>query len=248
MGDQPLLLDLFACAGGAGTGYARAGFRVVGVDLDPRPLRHNPHECYEGDALEVLDTLLVGERWQGYALSDFAVIHASPPCQGYSRSRHIHSKSERRYMYPLLIAPTRARLERTGLPWIVENVEGASSEMPDAIMLCGTSFGLRTWRHRLFASSHLLYAAGPCHHQAGDISVRRKHAEYIGISSGVTSRDATGRERKRPKTATAAAQAKAAMGIDWMTTEELGEAIPPAYTAWLGAQLLTVVLHSREAA
>ena len=113
-------------------------------------------------------------------------------------------------------------------------------EMPDAIRLCGTSFGLRVWRHRLFTSNMLLMAAGPCHHRVGDVSVRKQHCEYIGISSGVTYVDGKGRTRNRPKNATKAVCA-AAMAIDWMNMHELGEAIPPAYTEWLGRQLLAVL-------
>lgn len=77
---KPRLLDLFCCAGGAGEGYRRAGFEIVGCDIQPQP--HNPHEFYQGDALEALDTLLAGDQWHGYWLRDFKGIHASPPLPG----------------------------------------------------------------------------------------------------------------------------------------------------------------------
>lgn len=253
----PILLDLFAGAGGAGAGYTRAGFRVVGCDLDPKPLRHNPHECYVGDAPEVLDTLLAGGAWHGYRLSDFVAIHASPPCQSYCRSRHIRTRSNGKRgvpnAAPRLILPVRRRLERATailprLVWVIENVEDAWEEMPDGVRLCGTSFGLRVQRHRLFSSPTMLYAAGACRHRVGDVSVRRKHADYTGLwRHGVLYRDGRGRLRPRPQNASKSA-AIAAMGIDWMTMEELGESIPPAYTEWIGRQLLAVVRANKEGA
>lgn len=243
--DKPVLLDLFCGAGGAGEGYARAGFRVVGCDRDPKPLRHNPHECYQGDALDVLNTLLVGGAWQGYRLRDFAAIHASPPCQDYSSGAHISRARRVHPEYPRLLAPIRERLKAwDGIMWVMENVGGAAltdKEMDNPLRLCGTTFGLRVWRHRYFESNILLFGAGACHHQTGDVSVRRKRAEYIGIQSSATYTDGKGRTRYRPKSCRFA-DAMAAMNIDWpMSFSDLGEAIPPAYTAWIGAQLMSVV-------
>lgn len=245
--DQPWLLDLFAGAGGAGEGYRRAGFHVVAVDIDPKPLRHNPHEWYVGDALDVLDTLLAGHEWEGYRLDDFDAIHASPPCQDYSISRHItHPRPTQ--VYPRLIGPVRERLAQIHVPWVIENVMGAAPELPDAIRLCGTTFGARVWRHRLFASNILLYGAGPCRHRIGDVSVRRKRSEYIGVRGRATYRDAMGRLRWRPKSCPFPT-AMVAMGIDWsLTFGELGEAIPPAMTEWIGRQLLAAIDRRREVA
>ena len=224
---KPRLLDLFCGAGGASVGYARAGFEVVGVDIAPQP--HYPFEFHQADALT-------------FSLDGFDVIHASPPCQDYARSRYITHPSGRHggNVYPRFIAPMRQRFSELGVPWIIENVEDASEEMPDGVRLCGTSFGLRVWRHRLFISNMMLMAAGPCHHRVGDVSVRKQHCEYIGISSGISYVDGKGYTRKRPKNATKDVCA-AAMGIDWMTMRELGEAIPPAYTEWLGRQLMQIV-------
>jgi DNA (cytosine-5)-methyltransferase 1 len=127
----------------------------------------------------------------------------------------------------------------SGAPWIIENVTGASHDMPNAIALCGTSFGLRTRRHRLFESSELLFGAGACHHAIGDVIAKRSGSEFIGVYSGVTY-ESKGATRKRGKKARKADVA-AAMGIDWMTMYEMGEAVPPAYTEWLGGQLSDIL-------
>jgi DNA (cytosine-5)-methyltransferase 1 len=230
---KPLLLDLFCGAGGAGEGYARAGFRVVGVDLDAKPLRHNPHETYQGDALEVLDTLLAGEPFHGYHLRDFAAIHASPICKGYSQANNIH-----RANYPMLIEPTRKRLRESGLPWVVENVRMTGrwrGHMPSAVVLCGTSFGLRVYRHRYFEASHLLFTPGPCSHPT------KLLPGYLSIF-GHGARGTQKGNRGNHYTRYGVDAARAAMGIDWMTREELSQAIPPAYTQWIGRQLLPVVM------
>ncbi len=241
----PLLFDAFCGAGGCGEGYARAGFRVVGCDINPKPLRHNPHECYEGDALTVLDTLLDGRLWHGYRLTDFAVIHASPPCQDYSTANSWTWPGRDRKAHPRLIGPTRTRLESTGLPWVLENVRLAMSEMLHPVMLCGTSLSLRVQRHRLFDASIHLFAAGRCNHRPYDVSVRRHRNDYLGVNIPHVLKDGrvVGRKPFCPLPV-----AKEAMGIDWMTMEELGEAIPPAYTEFLGHQLMTALRHEGRVA
>lgn len=237
MMDKPLLLDLFCGAGGAGEGYHRAGFRVVGCDLNPKPLRHNPHECYQGDALAVLDTLLDGGMWNGYRLSDFSVIHASPPCQDYSVGRNYNGRESKPHNFPRLIEPTRDRLISSGLMWVLENVVGAS-ELLNPLTICGTALGLRVQRHRRFESSHLVFGVGPCRHRPFDVSVRRHRCDYLGAYQ--TAITAKGKAVRRPPTCPIT-DARAAMDIDWMTSDELGEAIPPAYTEWLGRQLLAAI-------
>lgn len=232
------LLDLFCGAGGAGEGYARAGFEVIGVDLNPKPLRHNPHECYQGDALAVLDTLLDGGMWQGYRLGDFAAIHASPPCLDYSPGNTWLRPGQTRKRHARLIVPVRERLIATGTPWVLENIRNALIDMVHPVLLCGTSFGLRVQRHRLFDSSVMLFAAGQCHHRIGDVSVRSHRTEFLGI--GTPHVGPSGRTQLRNEYCPTPA-ARSAMGIDWMTQEELGQAIPPAYTHWIGRQLMTVL-------
>lgn len=225
---QPLLLDLFAGASGAGEGYHRAGFRVVGVDLDPKPLRHNPHEHYVGDALAVLDTLIAGGVWQGRHLGDFAAIHASPPCQHASIGAARWRVAGREYAR--LIEPTRERLIATGLPFILENVIGA--RLLNTVTLCGTMFGLRVIRHRRFESPLLLFAAGPCQHH-GDIKHDRAYVTVAGHGGEGSNRYDDWCE---------------AMGIDWMPKATLAQAIPPAYTHWIGAQLMSAITAQEKIA
>ncbi len=139
---KPLLLDLFCCAGGAGVGYARAGFDVLGVDLNPQP--HYPLPFIEADALK-LDLEFI---------ASFDAIHASPPCQSYS---DLAKRNRNADAWPRLIEPVRAILAASGLPYVIENVEGAPLLNP--AVLCGTMFeGLRVLRHRLFETNFPLTA------------------------------------------------------------------------------------------
>jgi|SRR5262245_24544061 len=205
------LLDLFCGAGGAAMGYHRAGFEVVGVDCRPQP--RYPFPFVRGDALE-------------YALAhgrEYDVIHASPPCQRYSTITP--SRRGREGMHPDLIDPVRDLLLFIGLPWIVENVPGAP--LGFSVELCGAMFGLKVYRHRLFEMSHLLLR--PDH---------PRHRERI-------SRHGPGRGKVNANgwaTVTGAigdvAAARLAMGIDWMVQDELTQAVPPAYTEWIGRQLI----------
>jgi DNA (cytosine-5)-methyltransferase 1 len=231
-----LLLDLFCCAGGASVGYARAGFRPVGVDIVPQP--HYPYEFYQDDALRVLDLLLSCRRWNGYRLSDFTAIHASPLCQGYSCSRFLARVAAKSYEpVPLLIPHVRKRLEASGLPWIIENVPGA--DLPDALELCGSLFGLPIQRHRWFSSSLLLFAPGSCQHIPGFYNVvGGKVRGYGSLASAKTYQDSKGRTCKR-EGYYPLSTGLAAMGVDWpMTLTELSQAVPPPYTEYLGRQLL----------
>jgi len=208
------LLDLFCKAGGAGMGYHRAGFEVVGVDKDPQP--NYPFEFHQADALEYLD-----QHWR-----EFDIIHASPPCQAYSR---ITPWSGARQNHPDLLQPTIDALDRAGKPYIVENVPGAP--MKNYLMLCGTMFGLRVFRHRLFVCKPQIYMSPmTCnHHGYSRNSVRGANRDKYKNGAFITVAGHIGNFEF----------AKRAMGIDWMTREELVEAIPPAYTEWLGAQMMT---------
>lgn len=211
---RPRLLDLFCCAGGAGAGYARAGFEVVGVDIDPQP--NYPFEFHQADALEFVEK-------HGH---DFDAIHASPPCQAYSETMRIRGND-----HPELIPPTRRALKAAGVPWVIENVTG--SPLIDPIELCGAMFGLKTYRHRLFETS--FHASAPPHqeHRAKQTKMGRPPQEgefihVVGNFSGVE-------------------YARKAMEIDWMNRNEMAQAIPPAYTEYLGWQLRAALMVRRAA-
>lgn len=214
------LLDLYCGAGGAGKGYAIAGFEVVGVDINPQP--NYPFEFHKADALEFLAK---------YG-KEFKVIHASPPCQGYGQTRFVVSCIDKQY--PRLLKRTRDMLKMTNALWVVENVPGAP--MLNPIVICGTALGLRVRRHRLFDSSTPLISPGSCEHGDQDLGVYANKITRLGTRAKAYVAG-SGRIHYRPKTTTIAAGYKA-MGIEWMTMKELCEAIPPAYTEWIGKQLM----------
>jgi DNA (cytosine-5)-methyltransferase 1 len=208
---RPLLLDLFCGAGGAAMGYYEAGFDVVGVDIKPQP--HYPFEFWQEDALHVLRI-----PWVERGLSRFHAVHASPPCQAYSALKVKTTKE-----WPDLIAPTRTLLRATGLPWVIENVMPAP--LHHGITLCGEMFGLRTIRHRRFETSFLIFQPGHPAHTAPTSTKKRRKDFAAGMHISVTGDVGSW-------------VGPACMGIDWMTGNELSEAIPPAYTRFIGEQLL----------
>jgi DNA (cytosine-5)-methyltransferase 1 len=219
-----LLLDLFCGAGGCSVGYHRAGFDVVGVDHLPQP--RYPFEFIQLDAVSFLD---------GRRMDRYAAIHASPPCQVYSAAKRIGNA---RPGHKDLVAWVRLELERIGLPWVIENVPGAPLHFP--IELCGTQFGLRLRRHRLFESSAMLFSPpNPCRHQDGDYTVFGHCVQLCG-SRGAAYKDASGRTHYRPLRRPLK-EGQEAMGIDWMNRAELSQAIPPAYTHHIGLQLLNAI-------
>lgn len=211
---RPVLLDLFCKAGGAAAGYVEAGFEVVGVDIEPQP--NYPFEFVQADALNYLAR---DERW---FRRRFDAIHASPPCQrwtAYGRRSGVRNQDK-----PALIEPTRAFLVSIGLPYVIENVPGAPLLAP--MQLCGSSFGLDVRRHRLFESNVELVGPPCCH---GWQTPRFPPA--------------TNRTNLRSTVEVGVwriplSVQQAAMGIDWMTLPELSEAVPPAYTHLIGAQLI----------
>jgi DNA (cytosine-5)-methyltransferase 1 len=249
------LLDLFCGAGGAAMGYHRAGFdEIVGVDNRPQP--RYPFTFVLDDALEYVAA-------HG---REFDAIHASPPCQGYSIMRNLPWLRHKEY--PLLIQPTADALNAIGLPWIIENVMGAKLASG---WLCGTMFGLPFFRHRFFwtgdwfwlqpshkphtqriRSGH--YLAG----RARDI-VCSAAEDSRGIQTwsgrrpdgghGLTLIEASPYASfpgQRPDNGAlghskGARKAGLAMGIDWMKSDEISQAIPPAYTEFIGRQLMQVL-------
>lgn len=225
------IADLYCCSGGAARGYQLAGFHVTGFDIAPQPR-------YVGDAFEERNVLEITAE----ELRDrFDAIHASPICQGLTRMRAPGRKT-----HPNLIPATREILVDSGLPWIIENVEGAEPWMPGAITLCGTMFGLGAQgcdlhRHRLFMANFPIAPPSPCaHRDVATIGVYGGHARRRSAKHG-------GRGTRDVWEGGHKAAASEAMGMDWATLNELSEAIPPAYTQHLGGQLARH-LRAKEAA
>jgi DNA (cytosine-5)-methyltransferase 1 len=187
-------------------GYYQAGFDVTGVDIAPQ--KHYPFAFIQADALEYS-----AERGREYD-----IIHASPPCQGYSRLMRLPWMRDRQY--PMLIEDVRTLLRATGRRYVIENVVGAP--LIDPLTLCGAMFGLKVYRHRLFESNVDMLA--PCHAPHRDRLLKNHGPSPKGfiMVAGNQFRLADGSK---------------AMGIDWMTCRELSQAIPPAYTRWIGEQL-----------
>jgi DNA (cytosine-5)-methyltransferase 1 len=241
---RPRLLDLFSCAGGAATGYHRAGFDVYGVDIDPQP--RYPFLFRQNDALRVLRALLDGHRLQWkrdlgdrgiqsdwLLLGDFDAIHASPPCQRFS---DLAKRNGNAAEWPDLVEPIRQLLDEVGLPYIIENVEGAPLIEP--VMLCGSMFPeLRVYRHRLFESNISLDT--PPHPKHAEMTFTHdKRKRHYGQPLDLTTMrvQVTGGGN-----APVWAKRQAMGGLDWMTGHEVNEAIPPAYTEYLGRQVLAYV-------
>lgn len=215
-GERPRLLDAFCCQGGASAGYERAGFDVTGVDISPQP--RYPYRFIQGDAVAFI-------REHG---GEFDVIAASPPCQHDSDYQRIQGNT-----HPDLIAPTRATLESTGRPWVIENVKGALPKLRGPVMLCGAMFGMATYRHRYFEAGGGLTLTAPAHpeHRAPQAKMGRPvppgwYGQYVGNFSGVQ-------------------QDRDVMGVPWMNRDGIRECIPPAYSQWIATQYLT---HERSAA
>lgn len=212
---RPRMLEGFCGAGGSSKGYDLAGWDVEGVDNAAQP--NYPYPFHRGDAFEFL-----AEHGHKYE-----AIHIGPPCQGYSTTKALHAN-----YYPRWIAPLRMVLEAIGRPYVIENVAGARAHMRNPIVLCGSSFGLGVRRHRLFETSWPVAWAPPCAHylQPEPVDVTGTGASRIGPRT-----DGGGGNSRKPRNL---AHAREVMGIDWMTRVELAEAVPPAYTEWIGARLL----------
>lgn len=213
------ILDLFCGAGGAAMGYHRAfpDAEIVGVDINPQP--RYPFTFVQGDAMT-------------YPLAGFDFVHASPPCQDWSTLRHIHDAHGTGHMLP----DTLARLRVNGAPWVVENVVGAPMNAP--LTLCGTMFDLRCQfggvefelqRHRLFECSRPIEPPTSCRHEF----------RTMGVYGTLSRRPRLNNAKRRPDGDLKAGgrQAAALMDIDWMLSHEIVQAIPPAYTEWIGSQL-----------
>ena len=216
-------LDLFCCAGGAGMGLHRAGFEVTGVDVNPQP--RYPFEFIQGDAL-------------AQDLSQYDFVWASPPCQAYCALNTMPNLREHKKLIPAV----REMLEAWGGPYIIENVEGAKRELRAPVMLCGSMFGMESngyqvRRHRYFESNIPLDVPMTCDHgphtmgiygaKVRDIAKEKRHyakpKETRGKPEGVVLPQAWGFE---------------AMDVPWMNIKEASECIPPAYSEYLGRQVM----------
>jgi len=204
------VLDLYCGEGGCSMGYHRAGYDVTGVDKYPMP--NYPFKFIQADALEVLNDL-------DFCRS-FDLIHASPECQEYSVTKSLKTGT-----YGNDIEAVREKLLTIGKPYVIENVPGAP--LKNYVILCGSMFGLRVIRHRLFECFPEIYfppAACGC----GD----GKTNSHRGLSTGGKYITVAGNNYK-------ADEGRSAMGIDWMPRKTLSKAIPPAYTEWIGRQMLS---------
>ena len=206
------LLDLYCGAGGASTGYALAGFEVTGIDI--KHGKRYPYKYIKGDVLTYITDLDF--------LRSFDVIHASPPCQTHSITQHLRNAQGQSTSKVDLIPQTRAALIASGKPYIIENVPG--SPLINPVLLCGSAFGLKVRRHRLFESNIKLM---------GTVCLHKEQGRPVGVYGSLKDDIPKG-----GKTANTIEEALEAMGITNMIWSELVEAIPPAYTYWLGKQLM----------
>ena len=236
--NKPRLLDLFSGAGGAAVGYHRAGFEVV-VGIDNKPQKNYPFLFVQMDALEALRILIDGgyivdNKGNKWYLSDFDVIHASPPCQAYTNLRHLGIARNGSYLdsHPRLIKPLQELLDGMDKPYVIENVTGARRQLRNPVMLCGKHFGLKTYRHRWFETKPFMLA--PSHGPHKDQTPSAGHGispkGFISIAGNGGVKGLKGRSIVE--------YWSLAMGIDWMTRPELAEAIPPAYTEFIGLRIM----------
>lgn len=226
---KPRLLDLFCGAGGSAKGYQRAGFYVVGVDIKPQP-HYCGDEFYQADALE-------------FPLEGYAAYHASPPCQGY-----IHLKNgEDLRGYPLLIEPIRNKFQSTEKLYCIENVPAAKEYLINPLKLCGTMFGLPLWKHRYFEIEPTFYPMlNTCNHKLGRIKTELGDIDIpVLCSHGGDSHKhiRPSRVGMRWRPAPTKEEMLYAMGIDWgnLSRHSIHEAIPPAYTEYIGKYLMDVL-------
>lgn len=208
-------LDLFCGAGGAPMGLHRAGFDVVGWDIKPQ--KRYPFEFHQGDALSA-------------PVDGFDLIWASPPCQAYTQAAASQRNAGK--VYPDLMAPTRDKLESSGLPFIIENTPGAPMRVD--IILCGSIFGLRLIRHRWFECSFDVFSLSPkCRHHPNPVVA-------TGHGTPTWSRAKNGGKCYTIQ------EVRDAMGIGWMNRDELSQAIPPAYSEFLARRFLGNAQISRN--
>ena len=222
------LLDLFCCAGGASKGYALAGFEVTGLDV--KHGKRYPFTYLRRD----FDTVTVAE------LQEYDAIHASPPCQTHSITKHLREAQGGTTSKLDLLEPVRELLIESGKPYVIENVKGAPLINP--IQICGSAFGLKVRRHRLFESNIILEGTKCKHKEQG-----KPVGVYGAMNDNPQGLDkVTGKYVYGGTTAKTIEEAREAMGIDWMIWGELVEAIPPAYTEYIGKQLMKELTNDKQ--
>lgn len=202
------LLDLYCGSGGASTGYAQAGFKVTGVDISNH--KDYPFTFIKANVLSLDKSFL----------DQFDVIHASPPCQSFSSLRKLAIAQGHDSKKPNLIPQTRDMIKHK--PYVIENVPGSPLNNP--VQLCGSAFDLKVRRHRLFESNMLLQGTN-CYHKA--------QGKVIGVWGHRNDQIPGG-----GKSASTIEEARMAMGLNYMNWANIIEAIPPAYTEYLGRQII----------
>jgi DNA (cytosine-5)-methyltransferase 1 len=217
------VLDLFCGAGMAADGYAAAGYEVIGVDLSPQP--DYPYPFIQTDAIKLLESGVEG----------FDLIHASPPCQAFTRAAKLREAQGGVSRYGDLLSPVLGLLRGfyAGTPWVVENVEDAKSLMPGAVRLCGSSFGLQVQRHRLFLSNREIVGT-TCDHKSFPLDPvtgkPRPWGVYHVPGDSIP---------KGGRTARNAEHAAEVMGVGRpLPWASIKEGFPPLYTVFIGGQLL----------
>lgn len=266
---KPVLLDLFCGAGGATRGYQQAGFHVIGIDNRPQP-HYCGDEFVQADAIDWLRWAALVNRFRNnpagpwaevdidrlvitpfYCPSldpdNIAAVHMSPPCQDYSQLRASAGEHGTGWILPTSIRLLKAIQPGRNWAWVVENVPGAP--MPGAVTVCGAALGCyadtpthgRVWlkRHRQFLSNVLLMVPPCACGGTTKLAPVYGHMGHAKASDGMHKRIIRG-----PGTRAACA---AVMGIDWMTGKELVQAIPPAYTQFIGGQILDWLNHQEGA-
>lgn len=230
------ILDLYCGAGGAGMGYSRAGFEVVGVDINDQP--NYPFSFIRDDAIEFLKAMINegvcwdGEQW--LSLDDFDAIHASPPCQ--SSSALTKGTNYGKFEYPDYIEDTRDLLLQTGKPWIIENVQG--STLRRDMTLCGEMFGLAVIRHRYFELGNWTSSAPTHIKHRGRVAGMRHGVWYTGPYFAVYG-DGGGKGTVK--------QWQDAMEMPWTNVrKEIAEAIPPKFSEYIGQQLMVHLKNERD--
>jgi len=219
------VLDLFCGGGGAGEGYRQAGFEVTGIDLVRRETGYPAGHFIKSDVLDVLDDI--------HLLQSFDLIHASPPCQTHSRTQHLRDAQGKGTSKVDLIPQTREALEKSGVPFVLENVEG--SPLRQDLLLCGSMFPQlhvmddtgRRWlkRHRIFELGKVTVPQPVCNHRAG--------IRPIGIYGSMNDNIPSGGQ-----TARSVEEARTLMGMPWANWPTMVEAIPPAYTHFIGQKVM----------